>query len=331
MIVPLSSPQQMRLHGTGQTEDVAVSTNQLASVVIPTRNRRELVLRCLASVYTSTYQPLEVIVVDDSSSDGTQEAIKQRFPGVHVLRNNERRLVTVSRNLGQRESSGQYIFFLDDDNVIDRFAIASLVEAMRLDNHLGVAAPVTYYLGDMKRIWWAGAKMNRLSSITSFPYKDATGLKIRDPYQSQMFHNAFMINRSAIKRVGFFDEKTYPIFLSEADYSERLRRFGFRVLVVPAAKVWHDVPIPSGSAFLSRRAMHITDPVRAYFVARNRILFMWRYSKISEFLLFFVLFEPFIIVMQLLSVLLSNSDSKARMAIRYLRGVSDAVAMGFRS
>jgi GT2 family glycosyltransferase len=330
MIAPLSSLQQKLLHGTEQTEYVAVCTNQLVSVVIPTRNRKELVLRCLASVRASTYQPLEVIVVDDCSSDGTQEAIKQRFLGVRVLRNTERKLVTASRNLGQRESSGEYVFFLDDDNVVDRFAIALLVEAMRRENHLGVTAPVTYYLGDVRRIWWAGARMDRISSITSFPYKDATGLKISDPYPSQMFHNAFMINRSAIKRVGFFDEKAYPIFLSEADYSERLRRFGLRVYVVPAARVWHDVPIPTGYAFLSRRAMHITDPVRAYFVARNRILFMWRYRKVSEFLLFFVLFEPFIIVIQLLSVLLSNSDKKARMAIRYLRGVFDAVAMGFR-
>jgi GT2 family glycosyltransferase len=142
-----------------------------------------------------------------------------------------------------------------------------------------------------------------------------------------MFHNAFMMKRRAVDRVGFFDEESFPIFLSEADYSERIRRLGYSVLVVPSAKVWHDVPPPRSG--ISLRAMHITDPVRAYFVARNRIILMWRYRKVSEFLAFFLLFEPVIVTVQLLSIILSQIPEKAAIATGYIKGILDGVRKGF--
>lgn len=85
------------------------------SVVIPTWNRREPVLRALDSVVAQTRAPAEIVVVDDGSTDGTTEAISDRFP--HVLcRRQERRGVSAARNHGIAVASGDWIALLDSDD-----------------------------------------------------------------------------------------------------------------------------------------------------------------------------------------------------------------------
>lgn len=85
------------------------------SVVIPTYNRQEFVLRALESVAAQTRAPAEVIVVDDGSTDGTAEAIAGRFPGVRCLRQ-ENRGVSAARNRGVAVARGDWIALLDSDD-----------------------------------------------------------------------------------------------------------------------------------------------------------------------------------------------------------------------
>jgi glycosyltransferase involved in cell wall biosynthesis len=85
------------------------------SVVLPTWNRRELVARALTSVLAQSRTPDEVIVVDDGSTDGTAEALREDFPGVVVL-SQENRGVSAARNRGIAEAKGEWVAFLDSDD-----------------------------------------------------------------------------------------------------------------------------------------------------------------------------------------------------------------------
>jgi glycosyltransferase involved in cell wall biosynthesis len=88
------------------------------SVVIPTHNRRELVLRTLRSVLAQEELEFEVVVIDDGSSDGTADAI--RILGdrrVHVHRNEQPLRVAAARNMGARAAAGRWIALLDDDDL----------------------------------------------------------------------------------------------------------------------------------------------------------------------------------------------------------------------
>lgn len=93
--------------------------NPLVSVVIPTYNRRELVLRALESVFRQTYRPMEVIVVDDGSTDGTFEALAQASHPVkvEVLRLPTNQGPGAARNAGILRATGKYVTFLDSDDV----------------------------------------------------------------------------------------------------------------------------------------------------------------------------------------------------------------------
>lgn len=86
------------------------------SVVIPVHDRRALVGRALRSVLGQLLPPLEIIVVDDGSSDGTADAVREEFPAVTVLGTDATRGVSHARNRGIDHASGEWIAFLDSDD-----------------------------------------------------------------------------------------------------------------------------------------------------------------------------------------------------------------------
>lgn len=102
------------------------------TVIIPTYNRAHLLSDSVGSVISQGYDPLEVIVVDDGSTDDTQEVVNRFGSGVRYLRQ-EKSGVSTARNLGILHATGDYLIFLDSDDVLLPGAVARLAEA--LDSH----------------------------------------------------------------------------------------------------------------------------------------------------------------------------------------------------
>ncbi len=99
------------------------------SVIIPTRDRRALLARTLESVFAQTHQPAEVIVVDDGSSDGTLEFIKALGNRVGLVQQRHRG-PGAARNAGAAAATGDYLAFLDSDDLWFPWSLASFAEAV---------------------------------------------------------------------------------------------------------------------------------------------------------------------------------------------------------
>ena len=100
------------------------------SVIIPTYNRRHVLSKCIESVLGQTYRNIELVVVDDCSTDGTYEFLEElrtAHGGVKVVHNRVRRGLPYSRNVGLAVSSGELVFFSEDDLILSRDAIEKLV------------------------------------------------------------------------------------------------------------------------------------------------------------------------------------------------------------
>jgi GT2 family glycosyltransferase len=256
------------------------------SVVIPTHNRREKLVRLINSIEKSVFPNIEIVVVDDASTDGTYEEIK-RFPNVKIIRNEEERLVSACRNLGINNSKGDFIFLVDDDNVLEEYCINKLVEMLVSQNAVGVVAPIMYYYSNPKTVWCAGIKRNLTSSqtITIGNGKIDTG-QFNIAIESHDFPNAFMVRREIVKEEGvLFDDKYFPLVYEESDFCYRVRKNGWKIVVVPGAKIWHDVP---KELFFMGRYTNL----KAYYLGRNRIIFHKKYSKRYEFSVFKMFFLP---------------------------------------
>ncbi|MEM3663748.1 MAG: glycosyltransferase family 2 protein [Candidatus Jordarchaeales archaeon] len=300
------------------------------SIVVPTHNRREKLVRLLSSIFECEFTgTFEVIVVDDASTDGTCEEVRRLFPTVRVVRSERELYVAGSRNLGIRNANGKYVFLVDDDNIIDRDCISELFRVLERDAgfRIGVVAPIMYYYGRPDRVWCAGVVRSMTTSLTRFVGRDiAIKGKLDSLIVSSDFPNCFMVRREVIEKVGFFDEKNFPVHYEEADFGERVRGAGFRLVCNPRAKVWHDLPLPE-EVNDKARLLHVHSELRAYYAARNRMIFHRKYSKKWQLLFFISLFNWFFTLYYLMIILWSKRPVMERLktAKAYLKGILDGL------
>lgn len=109
------------------------------SVVIPTHNRPDLLLRALASVYAQTFQDFEVIVVDDGDSPTAESVLAEyrQKPNFRYLETNKNQGAPVARNIGIKEATGEFVAFLDDDDKWEKVKLKRQVEVLETHEEVG--------------------------------------------------------------------------------------------------------------------------------------------------------------------------------------------------
>ena len=288
----------------------------LVSVIIPTYNRKQELVRLVESLQQSNYpsENMEIVIVDDASTDGTYATIRTRFPEVKIVRNNIRRMTSGARNVGIKSSNGNYLFFVDHDNVVDKATISELVNFMERNKNVGLAGPIMYYHSNPERIWCAGVNLKPFY-IMRHILKDVIsknsgkGKKVQ-VIECEFIPNAFMARRQVVEEIGFFDEQRFPILLEDADFSIRITRKGYKIVIVTSAKVWHDVPL--------EKDFHIDDE-RAYFRGRDRCLFYLKYAPLRALLLPLDLLGFCHIL-----VAYYKNEKKRKKLLQYLKGIIHA-------
>lgn len=133
----------------------------LVSVVVPTRDTRELTLRCLEALRRPHAAALEVVVVDDGGGDGTSEEVRARFPGMHVLVHERPVGYTLAANAGAAVTSGDPVVMLNSDTELGAGALDAVVAAFDGDPDLGIAGGRLTYPGGRPQ-WSGGAAPTRL-------------------------------------------------------------------------------------------------------------------------------------------------------------------------
>ena len=264
--------------------------DKLVSVVLVTYNRKEIVLECLDSLYRMEYPNTEVIVVDNASEDGSTEAIEKKFPLAKVVRSSGNLGLAGGRNLGQAYARGDYILYLDSDTILDKRMIGELVRVLETHPEAGIAVPKMYYYSDPKYIWFAGSTISLLSSRTinrGVNEKDIG--QYEEVCEAAHGPTAFMATRAAIEKVKGYDEIYYMSY-ADADYAFRLKAAGLKTLYAPKAFLWHRLDMKENIE--TSRALGYNLPMRAFYFARNRAIFMKRNATRPAFVVFMLVFFP---------------------------------------
>lgn len=219
-------------------DGTATSATTPFSVVIPTFNRRELLIRCLKSLFRYAPEGTEVIVVDDGSRDGTADAVRAIFPHVRLIELASNRGFCAAANAGWKAASHPVVELLNNDaEVTEGWATPSLAEFGSAD--VGFVAPLVRRMPFRRRIDSAGdhffpfglAKKRLEGKPADIAMLAAT--EVFSASASSAFYR-----KGALERVGGFPEH-YGAYFDDVDLGCRLRLAGYRCRFVPQSQVLH--------------------------------------------------------------------------------------------
>ena len=164
------------------------------SVLIPVYNRAELVRHAIDSVLSQTLAAHEVIVVDDGSADQTPEVLRSYGTRIKVIRQTNQG-VQVARNRAASMASGEYLCFLDSDDLLLPFALATY------DRIIGAFASPSLIIAKMK--WFKGAQKSLVSTCSS---EAIEALRYRDYLAKHarvsISYSAMTVRKSVFESVG---------------------------------------------------------------------------------------------------------------------------------
>ncbi|MEK7605375.1 MAG: glycosyltransferase family 2 protein [Patescibacteria group bacterium] len=274
------------------------------SIVIPTRNRQNQLKRLLASISQSMYKDYEIIIVND----GTDTLSLPNSRHIHIIDNNSNKGLAFSRTRGAQEARGEYVLFIDDDNVINRDMLRILVTALMNHSTLLAVGPATYYLSNKSKIWFLGSKMNLLTSMPIFKRQyQKEELIAGNLLITENLHNCFMVRKKQGDKVGWFDPFVF-MNGTEFDLFQRIKRqYPSMILAaVTDAMCFHDVPEFHNDLL---RSMGFENKRRVYYFQRNRGLHVGRYGRLLDKLSLLVVFYPlFLIVYSFLFLYYRRGD-----------------------
>ena len=270
----------------------------LISVIIPTFNRAKMVCDCVHSVLATDYSALELIVVDDCSPDDTGAQITAAFGSdarVRYLRNEKNSFQAVSRNNGRKAAKGQYLLFLDDDNIVHPDILTELLKVFAAHPRAGLVAPMAIHQrkGRENTIWSLGSDFSRWTSQPkdfkpNWPLAELPEAPL--VYPTTYYPNGFMVTARAFDKVGGFDERYEQIF-EESDFGWLLMEAGYEGYIATTARTDHYGFLEPGCV-PALRQLGIEKPRRTYCFARNRLRFARKHFNFLQILSVMFVFAP---------------------------------------
>jgi GT2 family glycosyltransferase len=228
--------------------------------VVVNWNGGEVLEPCLRTLLASSYPNMIVLLVDNASSDGSVQFVREAFPSVRVAEQPSNLGYAAGVNAGLTlalDGGAEHVLLLNNDIELDAGAVSALVDAASAHPRSAFVGPMIYYAGRPSVIWSAGGAVSFWSGDIRH-----IGLREEDVGQYAGVREvdyvtacAMLASASAVRKIGLMDEGYY-MYNEDTDWCVRARGAGFTVLVAPAAKIWHKVSMSSGGGLTSFKIYH---------------------------------------------------------------------------
>ncbi len=254
------------------------------SISIINTNNREQMLNCLRSVFANTCQTtLEVFVVDNACTDGSTEAIADRFPQVRLIHNERKMGFSTNNNFALSKASGRYLMLLNDDTLVQPSAIDLLTGFMDKHRDAGVVGACLLNLdgSDQRAYDWTPNPVYEAFRPLSEVFRRHK-VFISEPIEvDNVCGAAMVVRREAMEQVGLLDPVFDPLYSEEVEWCYRFKKSGWSVYHLPCAHVIH-----LGSQTMSRapldRVERLYQKKALFFRKHGSVFSMWLF----KFLLF---------------------------------------------
>ncbi len=254
-------------------------------IIIVTWNKKQYVLDLLASLQQLSYPTrlMDIVVVDNASDDGTQQAIAQQYPTVHLICNEENLGGTGGFNTGlafafeQEPDKYDYLWLLDNDVQVNQNALLALVEVLQQEKDIAIAGSTMMQMDYPWRINEMGAfvdlgncslQLNRFrEKVAAFQSQTLPQLLSADIDLSQQLMHcqpvidvdyvaaaSLLIRFDVAQRAGLWDD--YFIHFDDVEWCLRIAKMGYRVVVSARSLIWHmsaDTKVPDWVLYYDNR------------------------------------------------------------------------------
>ena len=215
-----------------------MSENSLVSVIVLNYNAGELLLNCIESIKKSAYKNLEIIVVDNISTDKSQKACKEKYPDIKLIQNDENFGYCEGNNIGIREAKGDYIVILNPDTIVESNWIEELISAYNKFGE-GLYQPKHLSLSEKTVLMSAGNMLN----IFGFGYAREKGKKDNNQFNEIEEINyaagtCLFTSSSILKKIGLFDPFIF-LYHDDLDLGWRASQLGIKSYYVPTSIIYH--------------------------------------------------------------------------------------------
>jgi hypothetical protein len=210
--------------------------------VILNTNRREDTLACLASLKRGAFPGLDIIVLDNASTDGSQEAIRRAYPDVSLLPLTDNRGYAGNNNAGVAaalDAGADWVLVLNEDVEVAPDCVERLVATGESDPRVGMVGPLIYHHSEPERIQSAGVELGSWWESHHLGKDEADRGQFAEPRPVQALSGcALLVRAAAIRDVGPLDERFF-YYYEETEWCLRIGRRGWVLLNEPGAHVWH--------------------------------------------------------------------------------------------
>jgi len=215
-----------------------MNESPLVSVIVLNYNAGDLLLNCIDSLKKSTYANLEILVVDNISSDESQRKCKEKFPDIKLIQNEKNLGYCGGNNIGIKEAKGEFIVILNPDTIVEPNCVKELILAHEKFGD-GLYQPKILSLNEENIIQSTGNMLH----VFGFGFARDKGNRITDKKEEvekigYASGTCLFTSRKVIEKVGLLDEFLF-LYHDDLDLGWRAAQIGINSYYVPDSKIFH--------------------------------------------------------------------------------------------
>lgn len=297
---------------------------KIAAIII-TRNRKELLFQCIESVLSGSYVP-EIIVVDNASTDGTEELICGKLPQIQYLKLHENLGPAGGAEAGQRFAYSKgydFVWMLDDDVIVDKDSLKNLIESykeitLKVSNQVYLTSVAYGDLQFNKPLY----NLLRYNSFTGLTVRinENEYLKNHFPYDIGPMHGLFIPGK-LFENIGFFNGKFFGWY-DDTEFVIRAKKKGYLGFAIVESKIYHPTGFRKRVKILGKNFTFVSGrPIRMYLGTRNNIIAQRNFLPWFNF---HFVFLPLFIIRRGISILFFY-DNKRSFLKEFLSAIIDGI------
>lgn len=250
-----------------------------ASVIVLAWNGMGYLEANLNAVLAQDYDDFEVVVIDNGSADGSPDFVAERYPQIHLIRNETNLGFSAGNNVGLQHASGEILVLLNQDTVVQQGWLAALVAAFERQPDAGIVGS-KLLCPDGRTLQHAGGHLERpLVLGQHYGHGELDEGQYDEPCQVEYVTGAAMaLRRNLLSEIGNLDEGFYPGYFEDVDFCLRAQAAGYSIWFEPQAVLHHHE-----SASMRRDSL-----TGHYYYYRNRLRFALKHLTPEQFIEGFV-------------------------------------------